>query len=654
MGRKSRIKTVQQSFIGGEISPQLLGRIDTEMYFKSAAKLENVYVNPQGHITRREGLEYIATTTASAACRLVSFEFNTDQTYLLVFTPGEFKVYKDDVLQATITSSPVSTLTAAQIQEMRYTQSADTLILVHPDVQPIKITRTSHTVWTNVSITFTNIPVFPFSGVTLSEPAAIISTLSSVSGRDVEVTASASVFTSGHVDQYIISKTGGILFIKEYVSGTVVKGDVRVTFPSLGPIPSGDWELETGHEAVWSATQGWPVSLTFFQGRLWFGGSKNRPQTIWGSKSGSFFDFTVGSAEADEALDLTIDDDRVNAIRNLVAGRNLQVFTSGGEFYFSAGANQPLTPTTVSLTKATSHGVNSVKPVSLDGATIFIEESGSSVREFVFNDLEQSYNSKDISLLSSHLVNTPVRMAVRQSTSLSPANFMYLVNGDGTMAVLSFLRASELVAWSQFTTTGTFEQLAIVDDVVYVAVKRSINGGDVRYVEKLNAAHFMDASTKTTAGAPTASWSGLSHLEAETVKVRGDGYILQDATVASGAFTSSDEATTLEAGVNYAATITTLPIDANLGGVTLTASWRRVVWSSIRLYESRNIVVKFGSKTFKPHFREFGSATLDAPIADFTGWKKVYLTGLGRDPAITVTQEEPLEFNVLSLEIAVK
>jgi hypothetical protein len=158
-----RLHKYQAGFNKGQLSPALFGRTDIDsMYSQGAEEVTNAYVMPQGGLRRREGLEYIATTTSSAAGRLVSFEFNTEQKYLLVFTAGEMKVYKDDVLQATITSSPISTLTAAMVAEMKWTQSADTLYLVHEDVQPIKVTRASHTSWSASSVTFSNIPTYDY------------------------------------------------------------------------------------------------------------------------------------------------------------------------------------------------------------------------------------------------------------------------------------------------------------------------------------------------------------------------------------------------------------------------------------------------------------------------------------------------------------
>lgn len=406
------LHSYQPAFVAGEISRTIFGRTDKDLYYRGADKLRNVYVSPQGYVFRREGMKYVATTPSSNAARLIPFSFNTEQTYLLEFTAGQFRVFKDDVLQTTFSAAPISSLTAQQVQDMKWTQSADTLILVHPDVQPIKITRTSHTVWTAAAITFENIPAFAFGAVTVSEPAANI-TPSSKSGRDITITASAGVFTSGHVGQYIVSKTGGLVYITSFTSATVVKGDVQSEFPDTSTVNSGNWELETGYEAVWSGSRGWPQTVTFYQNGLWFGGSKSRPQTVWRSQIGDFFNFDVGKGLDDEAIDITIDDDQVNSIQNIIPGRNLQAFTTGGEYYIPADPGTPITPGSVRMTKATGHGSVAKRPLSIDGATVFTEgdddSGGYVIRQFLFNEVEQSYNADDISLVSSHLIRNPIR-----------------------------------------------------------------------------------------------------------------------------------------------------------------------------------------------------------------------------------------------------
>ena len=652
MAKKTKLIAAQRSFLGGEINRTAIMDIRRERYADSATQLKNVYVSPEGYAFRREGLEHIGATTSNQEARLVNFEFNNIQTYLLVFTAGELKVYKDDVVQATVTSSPISTLTLAQIQEMDVTQSADTLLLVHPDVQPIKIQRTAHTAWTAAYITFDSIPAHAFSGVTVTEPASNHLTLSSPTGRDVTATATQNIFSAASVGQFIIGKKGGILFITGYTSAKIITGDVQVDFPAL-TIDAGDWEYETGYEPVWSATRGWPTSLTFYQTRLWFGGSKSRPQTVWASKVNYFFDFDVASGSAADAIDITVDSDGLNAIQRIYPGRTFQIFTSASEYYIPNRETEPITPENVSVLQATRHGSSAITPVSVDGATIFVQHKGRVVREFLYNDVEKSYNASNVSLYSAHLIKASRRLVVRKATDTVPADFLYLLNSDGTLAVFSALRSVGLAAWSSFTTEGEFEDIAVVADTVYVVVKRTISGSSVRSIEKLNENAYMDASTLATSGSATDTWTGYGHLNGETVKVRGDDYILQDVVVSGGGVTSSQAVLNIEAGLNFSASIETLPIDVDLGGYSMAGQVRRLVSAQIRLDQSRNIEVRFGKNTYRPAFRQFGDL-LDSPIKTFTGYKKVYLNGVDREPTITITQTEPLEFIVLGTLVEVK
>lgn len=85
----------------------------------------------------------------------------------------------------------------------------------------------------------------------------------------------------------------------------------------------------------------------------------------------------------------------------------------------------------------------------------------------------------------------------------------------------------------------------------------------------------------------------------------------------------------------------------------MAGQFRRLVSAQIRLDQSRNIEVRFGKNTYRPAFRQFGDF-LDSPIQTFTGYKKVYLNGVGKEPTITITQTEPLEFIVLGTLVEVK
>ena len=144
----ARLRSHKTSFTAGEVSPRLLGRGDLSAYENGAATLRNVFVHPTGGLTRRPGLGYV--DTARGAGRLIAFEFNTEQVYLLVLTDGWIDIYKGGALVASV-AAPWS---LAQLSQINWTQSADTLLVVHPDAAPRKITRTSDSAWTIVEWAF--------------------------------------------------------------------------------------------------------------------------------------------------------------------------------------------------------------------------------------------------------------------------------------------------------------------------------------------------------------------------------------------------------------------------------------------------------------------------------------------------------------------
>lgn len=652
------VRTFQNAFVSGELSPTAIGRFDKSLFLNGAGLIRNVYITSRGGVFRREGMAYQANTRNDEKGRLVSFEFNNVQDYLLNFTPGAMQVFKDGVLQTTVTSSPISNLTADIIAEMNWTQSADTLLLFHEDLEPIKINRITDVSWTAVNQSFTNIPVFPFSGITESNPAGTIQP--DRTNGTVTVTGVGTNFTSGAYEkQFLELPQGGLIFVETVNSTTELVGEVRIELDDTTVVANGDWKLLSGHEDVFSATRGWPRGATFFGGRLWLGGTKERPQTLLGSVIGDFFNLDEGTGLDDEGINYTLDDDTVNTILNIFAGRSLQIFTSGGEFAVKSSLGDPITPAKIAtqVSKETRHGSSRVRPITIDGGTLFVEAgpdndtSGEVVRQFLFSDTEQSFNATDISVLSDHLIRQPVTMAARRASGGFSSDFVYLVNNDGTMAVLNTLRDQELLAWCLFDTEGTIEDVAVVGREAYVITQRTIDSATVRFIEKLDPLNFMDASERATSGSPTTSWSGFAHLPNTEVRVRGDGFILANATVdGSGNLTSSEEASELEVGLFFAGRIKSLPLSLiAASGQEQSGEFKRLVAVRVLVHESRNFVVKVRDKTYRPAFRQFGSDVLDEPVDKKSEWITVYVAGIDRETEVEITQEEPLEFNVLAI-----
>ena len=186
-------------------------------------------------------------------------------------------------------------------------------------MQPLKIVRGANdATWTASNITFSTTPLHAFT-LSTSNPNATI-TPSATSGN-ITVTASAGVFTADHVNQFInITSNFGRLKIIEYVSSTSIKCNVITTMFDTSGVSVNNWELETGYEAAWSSSKGWPTSCTFHESRLYFGGAKSLTTNIWGSRVGDFFNFDVGEGLDDEALNAELTTESLNSIQNIFSG----------------------------------------------------------------------------------------------------------------------------------------------------------------------------------------------------------------------------------------------------------------------------------------------------------------------------------------------
>jgi len=724
----------QTNFTSGEIDPLLRARTDIAQYQNGAEKLTNVLVQPQGGVKRRPGLKHLYQLPEDAApengVRLVPFEFSVDDSYMLIFTTGRMYVFRNQVLVTDINGSgndylAIAGLTADMLSTFCWTQSADTLILVHESFQPVKIVRGGdHDVWTGSAITFDGIPQYAFTlstsnptgsiipdelsgtvtlysdkgdntGTAQAGAATTITLASGASGTDdaynglgiyiksgtgegqsrtitdyVGATKVATVgsdwdvnpdntsvytigdtFSASDVNQYINADPQGRLRITEYVNPVTVRGVTEVPFFKADePIEQGNWELESGYEDTWSSTKGWPKSCTFHEGRLYFGGSRTRPSTVWGSKVGFFFDFQPVEAYDDDAVEATLDTNTYNSIVDIISGRDLQIFTTGGEFFVPQQPSTPITPTNFFVRTASRNGVREgIRVTQIDSGTLYIRRQGKALSEFIYSDTQLAYVSNAISVLSSHLLKNPIEMAVRRATSTDESDLLLIANADdGTIAAYSLMPQQKVVAPSEFITDGEFVGIGVDISDIYAVVKRTFDETDGYFVEVFDSNTFTDCAFT---GGSASSLSSLPH-EGATLNVIADGNVLGDETVSSGSITfDRTSATSYEVGLPFSVEIKTLPIERDIGTGTRIAYKKRVVEVNAVLNETQHIKI---NNILVP-IRSFDTAgTLDNPTASFTGIKSLYgIRGYSKTAQVTVTQEYPLKLTLLGLEYKV-
>lgn len=628
----SRIRQVKTTFTAGEVSRSLLGRSDLRAYQNGALTLRNVFIEPTGGVTRRAGLRYV--DTVEGAGRLIAFEFNTAQTFLIVLTDQKISVYAEGIF-VTELDAP---WTESQISSVAFTQSADTLLLTHPDVPPQKLTRNPGGVWlleTWEFFTDNNVvhqPYYKFAGT-----AATI-TPGGTTGS-IALTSSEAVFAEGHEGTRL--RIGGKeVLVTDFDSPTVVTATVIETL--VGTDPTIDWQ-----EQAFSAVRGYPVSAAFHQDRLVIGGSRDLPNRLWFSKSGDLFNFDLGTGLDDEAIEFGILSDQVNAIRGIFSGRDLQVFTSGAEWIVTG---EPLTPTSVQIKRQTRIGsvtTRYIPPVNVDGATFFVARSQEQVREFIFTDLEQAYSATELSVVSRHIVSKPVDQDYDQRQRL-----LFIVREDGKFATLTSFRAEKVAAWTLHETGGLAKSVSVVGETVYMLLER--NG--IYTIEEFDETLNLDSALTGESETPALTWSGLDHLEGRTVSIVADGVVHPDKTVSGGQVTLDDAAAVVEIGLPYTHIVEPLPPGATETGGSSRAT--RLVEAIFRLEETAALRLDVGRGLKDVALRQLGEdEILDEPAPPVSGDIRVRALGWQADgtrPLWRIEQDAPLPFTLLAVTMELK
>ncbi|OKH89129.1 hypothetical protein [Thalassospira sp. TSL5-1] len=603
------------TFSAGELAPELWGRGDIAAYRNGAAKLRNVFVQPSGGVCRRPGVRLI--DEVSGPVRLVPFEYNVDQPFLLVFWHLRATVYAGDVVVQELTTP----FEAKHLPQISWTQSADTLLVVHPDVMPIRIVPKADADWLVTSWVWgeTNVsrqqPYYKFA-----EP--YVSIKPSGTGGTISLVASEDVFVAGHVGlQWRIRGVEGK--IDSVSDGKHAKMTLRANLPDAG-------ETQDFAEPAFSAVRGWPRSVTFHQDRMVIGGSRDLPNRLWLSHSGDLFNFELGEGLDDEAIEFALLADQVSAISAVFSGRDLQVFTSGAEWMVSG---TPLTPQNIQVTRQTRIGSapdRNVPPVNIDGATVFAARNGGEMREFLFTDLEQAYGSADLALLSGHLIHSPVDQAYDANRRL-----LHVVMGDGSLATLTLYRSEGVTAWSRQETDGYFRNVAVSGSDVYLAIERDGRFFLGRFDDGLG----FDLAIAGSAAVSQERWGQFGLLDGMKVAVWADGQLYRDVMVEGGNIGLASPARTIVAGLPFRHEIAALPPVGGDGSRPYGGACLRLVSATFRLHDSAGLAVDVGrGMRAIPLHKPAAGRVLDQAAGLFRGditvramgWKRGGQNGLWR------------------------
>lgn len=637
----------------------------------------------------RDFLVWSETTTVSAV-RLMPFVVSTDDAFVVAFTDRAIEVFDTDTdgSASTVPSPYVS----ADLAEVDYAQSAEAMVLVHEDHAPRLLVRDQITSLFSIEqIVFTNVPVFDFADAL--SPAAVndvhdVTFTNFVEGNtfqlELEGARSGVIAFQGVADAIHQAATAENIRRAVQKLYTVGLSGVSVAFTAgttfritLAEDSADNHDVITGtpltagstaaitavkfangtsrREPVWSDTRGWPRTVTFHEGRLYFGGSRSLPQSIFGSVVNDFFNFDIGAGLEDDAIFITMNTAQLNKINALFSGRDLQLFTSGGEFRF---ITSPITPANAAPKNQTQYGAAPLKPVSTDGATVFVQKTRKVMRDFLFRYEEDAYSSVPISALAAHLLTNVVDIAAWQGNGDDDANLVLLVNGDGTIAAHVTLRSQEIAAWSQWLTDGDYVATCVSERERYVAVERTINAVDVLYLEHFDDAYRLDAASLYVFNPPGQSTiTGATHLNGEVCRVRDGNIVLDNVTpVAGNADITGDgtpyAGTNIEIGLGWTPRVVTMPLNTDFGNGDNYLRKKRVVKARINVYQSLGLL--FNGRELPDDY--FDLDNFDEAPAPFTGVHSLEESSNWDEGPLTqeISQADPLPFHILGFDLTVE
>lgn len=636
----------------GYLDLKMIDRVDLKAYDNGCQNLINMRGLVQGGLKQKPGTDYIADVGYDGI--LQRFVFNLEEAYVFVFYNAGFKVYYDDdgSLAHTAVGMPWTT---GIIEELRFSQRLNTLFVMHESFDTVTITRTGLSTFT-VDTTY-SFELDTYGNQTKSLPyykfASPEITLAVAAGA---FTASANYFVAGMFGENIRIKKGSAY--EYYKIGSVSSGTSATATALSGASGAVTATTDWGHQAI-GPYYGYPIAGTIYEGRMVFAGTKSLPSHEISSKTGSIYNFDTDDASKDDSIFQATDTEGVSNFRHIFPYRHLLFFADSAEFYQNE-SSQGLIPGD-GLRKQQPYGTSNVRPIAIDSAVLHVQRTGQIIREFIWNELTDGYDSNPISIIASDKINNVRDSAAQYGSSYYPEQYAFFINGDGTLMCYHTIRKEKISGWYPWETRAGDEYRSVceVNDRVYFLMKRSINGSTKYYLERMNPESTLECSKSYYTGVSSYSFTGYSHLEGESVEVvyhsgsvvteASASYYLGSHIVSSGTVTVESEMATdkcVNVGLYREPELTPMPgqYQTNIGNIYHRP--KRLGMVTVSVLSSLSLSVSGGTLIAR-------QVTDDPSIAPSQQSKifKFFPIGVGRRIAPTLSIPDPLPCTITGMTI---
>lgn len=488
------------NWVLGEISPRMMGRfeIDKPIFHNASEILENILILQSGGIMFRPGTVFAAEIKDSGEkVRLERFRYSTSQEYAMEVGAKYIRFFANKG-QLTSGGVPVEVSTIfekADLFGLQFANKADVMYIVHPNYFPQKLVRTSST-----TFTISDAPIVRGAFLDSNIIASSTITPSADTGAGITLTAVNDIFLAGHVGSLWRIKDG-VVKIVGFTSTKIVTADVQAEPDgSAGNLnaagATSDWA-----EGAFSAVRGYPAAVTFHDGRLLYGGTSYAPQKWYGSVIGAYDNFDVGAGNDSDAYIYEISSNLVNDIRWMEADTYLKFGTSGGTISAKNSSAVGITPKSVpQIVFDSDYSCMYQQPERIGGYLFYLQSNTFQMRQLVYDFYTDRDKSEDMNMLADHVLRDGGG-AVEMMRQQSPSDRLWVVRNDGQIAVFSRNPDQQVQGWTRIVAgetsggVGVFETACVLpqdgdDDLIWVVVKRLVNGVIKRYVEYFSTEIF--------------------------------------------------------------------------------------------------------------------------------------------------------------------
>ncbi|PLC03425.1 hypothetical protein CY658_21660 [Variovorax sp. RO1] len=647
---------IQTAFLGGEVSPKMLGRTDLKGYDTSTKTMLNALPFYHGGTKRRPGTFFHGEVRDSSfAVKLVPFIYSRTQSFLCVFNNSRIQFIKDgDFIETSpgVRYEITHPYTSDELNELRFAQFGNSVYFTHPNYPPKRLFRTGDTSWTFTDMAFVhraltdywyenaNIRFRIISNTTNPYTAGGVFTVTSPGGGGA---ATATFAGTGYGQMVAASKAGSPA--ETWTVTCIYADSQRQEWSVVGSV--------SGAMALLFKAGNYPAAIAFYQQRMFLAGTPAQPQTLWGSKSGSDLDITnfTRGPDDNDGVELTLASSSNDMILHMVPSpTDLLIMSYANEFVMSSTSGV-YTPKTAIVKPQTTYGCNLVSPLRIGNAAVFVQRDGRRVRAAAYDLGKGSNTAADMTVTSEHITGTGViDMAFQQDPDFN----VWLIRKDGYLVSLTYLNEQDVIAWARHDTDGWFKAVATIpennSDTTYVCVERLVNGVYKKYIESIDYVlkSLSDATIFGANAVAKTTWTGLGHLEGKEVVIVGDNSNATRKIVTGGQIVLDVAAKEVAIGLPYTTTIELLHPNPQVDGGT--ARGRQLSVHEVTLVVDQTVSCKVNGSPVA--FNSIGQLADKAPVP-YSGDKRLASMGWGTPLNMKIEQELPMPFTLLAVVMKV-